>query len=88
MQDPAVVPHHAELPDTDVVQRSGFSVTTVVRSLIDLAALSPDEDQLARAIQEARDAGLLTIRQLRARAEHIDAGAALYIERAIHRIPA
>jgi predicted transcriptional regulator of viral defense system len=88
MRDPAVVPHRADLPDVDVVQRDGFRVTTLVRSLIDLAALSPDEDQLARAIQEARDAGLLTFRQLRERAEQIGDGAALYIERAIHRIPA
>jgi len=53
---------------------------------VDIAALSAEEDQLARAIEEARDDGLLTIRQLRARAEALDAKAALYIERAIQRI--
>ncbi len=86
LQDPAAVLHHVELSDSDVAQRSGFSVTTIVRSLVDVAALSADEDQLARAIQEARDAGLLTTRQLRVRAEAIDVKAALYIERALQRL--
>lgn len=82
----SVVLHRAELTGVDVVKRTGFSLTTVIRSLIDLAALSAEEDQLARAIEEARDGGLLTVRQLRARAEAIDAKAALYIERAIQAI--
>jgi predicted transcriptional regulator of viral defense system len=86
MQDPAVVLHHADLDESDVITRTGFALTTVVRSLVDIAALSAEEDQLARAIEEARDDGLLTIRQLRARAEALDAKAALYIERAIQRI--
>ena len=72
--------------ESDVVERTGFKLTTVIRSLVDIAALSAEEDQLARAIQEARDGGLLTIRQLRTRAEGLDAKAALYIERAIQRI--
>lgn len=86
MRDPAVTLHHTEIADSDVVERTGFKLTTVVRSLVDIAALSAEEDQLARAIQEASEGGLLTIRQLRARAEAIDAKAALYIERAIQRI--
>lgn len=85
MRDPVVVLHHADLPEDDVVERSGFSLTTAARALIDTAALGPDEDQLARAIEEARETGLVTPRQLRARAEAIDPRAALYIERAIHR---
>lgn len=78
--------HHADLDEGDVVTRTGFALTTVIRSLVDVAALSAEEDQLARAIEEAREGGLLTIRQLRSRAEALDAKAALYIERAIHRI--
>lgn len=85
-EDPSVVLHHANLPEGDVIQRTGFKLTTVIRSLVDIAALSTEEDQLARAIQEAREGGLLTIRQLRTRAEALDAKAALYIERAIQRI--
>ncbi len=85
MRDSAVVLHHADLPENDVVERNGFSLTNATRALIDTAALGPDEDQLARAIEEARETGLVTPRQLRARAEAIDPRAALYIERAIHR---
>lgn len=83
MQDPAVVLHYVELPDGDVSQHTGFKLTTILRTLVDIASLSPDEDQLARAIQEASEAGLLTSRQLRTRAEVLDAKAALYIERAL-----
>jgi predicted transcriptional regulator of viral defense system len=87
MRDPAVALHYADLAESDVVERTGFKLTTVIRSLVDIAALSAEEDQLARAIQEAREGGVLTIRQLRTRAEDLDAKAALYIERAIQRIP-
>jgi predicted transcriptional regulator of viral defense system len=86
MRDPMIALHHAELADSDVVEQTGFRLTTVIRSLIDIAALSAEEDQLARALQEARENGLLTIRQLRTRAEATDAKAALHIERAIQRI--
>ncbi len=88
LRDDAVALHHVELPDADVVKRTGFRVTTPVRSIIDVAALSPDEDQLARAIDDARQSGLLTLRSLRARAELVDARAALHIERAIQRAEA
>ncbi len=84
MSDDAVVLHRSELGDADVEERTGFRVTTMVRSLIDISSESPDEEQLSRAIDEARQAGLLTIRSLRARAELLDVGAALRIERAIN----
>jgi predicted transcriptional regulator of viral defense system len=83
MRDDAVVLHHAILPNEDIGRQVGFRATTVTRSLIDVAARGADEDQLARAIQEAREAGVLRIRQLRARAEVVDLRAALHIERAI-----
>ena len=88
MQDPALILHHAELPDGDVTFHSGFRTTTVDRSLIDVAAGSPDEDQLARAIRESEEAGMLTLRRLRARAESVDVKAALVIERAIQQLAA
>lgn len=84
MRDDAVALHVAELPEDDVDVRTGFRTTTAVRTLIDIAARSPDQDQLDRVVHEARDAGLLTFRSLRARAEVIDARAALHIERAIN----
>ena len=37
MRDDAVVLHRADLPEVDVVQRTGFRVTTAARALIDVA---------------------------------------------------
>lgn len=86
MSDDAVVLHHVQLPEDDVLEQAGFRVTTATRSLIDVAAEGADEDQLARAITDATEAGLTTIRQLRTRAEAIDTKAALFIERAISQV--
>lgn len=85
MRDEAVALHYAELPTDDVVARSGYRVTTPLRTLIDIAANAADEDQLARAIGDARRAGLVTTRRLRSHAETLDPRAALYIERAIQQ---
>ena len=84
--DPALDLHHMQLESEDVVEQKGFTVTTAARSIIDVAARAPDEDQLARAIAEAVEKGVLTRRQLRARAELVDPRAALYVERAIQRM--
>lgn len=85
MRNDAVALHYAELPADDISERSGYRVTTPLRTLIDIAANAADEDQLARAIDDARRAGLVTIRRLRSRAEILDPRAALYIERAIQQ---
>ena len=84
-RDEAVVLHRADLADSDIVDFGGFRVTNVVRSLIDVATGVADEDQIVRAIDEAAAAGLLTIRQLRARAETVDLKGALRIERALQQ---
>jgi predicted transcriptional regulator of viral defense system len=83
MQDDALFIHRSELPDEDIEARPGFRLTTLVRSLIDVAAAHADEDQLARAVDEALSRGTITRRQLRARAEAVDPLAALRIERAL-----
>ena len=83
-RDERVALHRATLPAEDVVVHGGLHLTTVVRSLVDVAP-STDEDQLGRAIEEARNAGAMTLRQLRERAEAVDPLAALRIERAIQR---
>lgn len=83
MRDEAVVLHRCDLPAEDVEEHPGFRVTTVARSLIDVAAAGVDEDHLARAIREAADSGLVTLRRLRERAELVDVKGALRIERAI-----
>lgn len=83
MRENSVGLHFADLPEEDVEQRTGFLVTTIVRSLIDVAVLSADEDQLGRAIAQARKSGRFTLRQLRERAEVVNVRAALHIERAV-----
>lgn len=83
-EDDDIILHYATLPEDDIEEHRGFRTTTPLRSLIDIAALSPDEDQLKRALEDAREMGSLSVRKLRARSEVIDATAALYIERALH----
>jgi predicted transcriptional regulator of viral defense system len=79
----AVVLHRADLPEEDIDARSGLRVTTVARSLIDIAARGADEEQLARTIREAVDSGRVTLPALRSRAETADLKGALRIERAL-----
>lgn len=86
MRDDALVLHRADLPDDDIVSRTGFRLTTLTRSLVDVAADHADEDQLARALREALDLGTITQRQLRSRAEAVDPKAALRIERALNQL--
>lgn len=85
MRDDAVALHSADLDDSDVESRTGFQVTTPIRTIIDIASQAPDEEHLARAISDGERTGLLNLRRLRARAELVDPRAALYIERAIAR---
>jgi len=88
MRDDAVSLHQGDLPETDVEERNGFRVTTILRSLIDVAGNSADDDQLGRAIAQARGGGRFTLRQLRERAETLDVRATLHIERALHFVEA
>jgi predicted transcriptional regulator of viral defense system len=83
MHDDALILHVADLSDHDVEQRPGFAMTTLVRSIIDVATESVDDDQLVRAISDALSLGKVTRRQLRTRSEAVDATAALHIERAL-----
>ena len=85
--DNALVLHKAVLPDEDVIGHAGFLVTTVARSLIDVASLAPDETQLAHAVEEALARGAVTLRRLRSRAETVSPRGALYIERALSLLP-
>jgi hypothetical protein len=85
MRHEAIALHFATLPKADTVLMGGFTVTTPARSIIDVAGAT-DQDQLARLIDDARQAGLISIRSLRTRAEQVDARAALNIERALHPV--
>ena len=83
MRDDMLALHFADLPSSEVTDMAGFRLTNPLRSLIDVASREPDEEQLARAIQEAERRGLVTRRQMRSRSEVVDPRAALSIERAL-----
>lgn len=58
--------HKGELGPKDVLARSGFRVTTPLRTLIDVAADSTvPTEQLELAIQDAVDKGMVTRRKLK-----------------------
>jgi len=86
MRDDALALHFEDLPPDDVELRTGFRVTTPIRTIIDIASTAPDEEQLARAIEDGERSGLLTQRRLRTRAEAVDTRAALYVERALAKV--
>jgi predicted transcriptional regulator of viral defense system len=83
----AVMLHAGLLDATDVEQFEGFTITTPLRSILDSAADRLEVDQLARAIHDALDRGLTTIRSLRIRSDEFGPAAALAIERALLQEP-
>ena len=78
-----VVLHRAVVPPAEREDHSGFWVTTPLRSLVDVASGSLDLDQVATAVAEALQRGLVTPRRLRARADAMDPRTALRIERSL-----
>lgn len=88
MRHRALVVHRATLAARDIDLKKRIPLTTVLRSVIDVAAVRADEDQLARVIDEALKGGHFTVRQLRERSEVVDLRGALRIERALHWIDA
>jgi predicted transcriptional regulator of viral defense system len=78
-----VVLHRAVLKPSDIQGREGFSITTPLRSLVDVATGSLDVDQLATSVSEALDRGLVTPRVLREQADAVGDRAALRIERSL-----
>ncbi len=84
---PGVRLHRADLANGDVLDRQGFRITSPLRSLLDVAAENLDLDQLATAISDAFEAGVVTRRQLLARADEFGDHAALRLERALQLAP-
>lgn len=85
-QAPGIRLHRGELPSEDVRQQDGFRMTTPLRSLLDVAARIADVEQLATAIGDAVRQGLVTRRQLLARADGFGPKAALAVERALRQL--
>ena len=82
-RDSAVVLHVAELRDSDVEQRQGWSLTTPQRSILDVAASEVSQEHVDSAVREAIDRGLVTARRLRSAADVAGDRAALRVERAL-----
>jgi predicted transcriptional regulator of viral defense system len=85
-KNPGVVIHRADLTPRDVEEHEGFRVTTPLRSLLDVAAVELDLDQLGQAIAEALARGMTTRRALLDRSDEFGANAALRIERALQGV--
>ncbi|MET9199914.1 type IV toxin-antitoxin system AbiEi family antitoxin domain-containing protein [Gordonia sp. NPDC003585] len=82
--DDAVIIHHAqELPDSDIEHRGSWSLTTVGRTLADVAGSDTSQEIVTDAVADALDRGLITRRRLVRRASDSDDRTALRLERAL-----
>ncbi len=82
-RDEAVVTHVGTLPEDDVVARAGYRVTSVPRTILDVAQVMALQEPVDDAVADAVAQGLVTATELRRRADAFGEGAALRIERAL-----
>jgi predicted transcriptional regulator of viral defense system len=82
-RDEAVVLHVADLDDADVESRGAWSVTTPVRTLVDIAGAEPSQEHVDRAVADALRLGRASRRILLRAADGAPDHAALRLERAI-----
>ncbi|MFH1800760.1 MAG: type IV toxin-antitoxin system AbiEi family antitoxin domain-containing protein [Candidatus Omnitrophota bacterium] len=54
----------AKLEENDREQRQGYSVTTPLRTLVDVAEGDLSEDELAKALRDALDKGLVQLKKI------------------------
>ena len=83
MSAPGVELHRGALPQSDVAHDDGLSITTAGRTVLDVAAGDLDADQFRQAVSEAIRRGMVTRKELLARADAFGTHAALRIERAL-----
>jgi hypothetical protein len=76
----------ATLDSHDIEAHLGFSVTTVERTLLDVAGVGAAQDLVDAAVADAVSGGRSTKRRLRRRAANATDRAALGIERALSRL--
>ena len=81
--DDAVVTHYASLGDGDIESRGAWRVTTVERTLADVAGGVLSQELVDAAVADALDRGLATRRGLLRRAADGPDRAALRLERAL-----
>lgn len=82
-KDAAIVIHRATLAPGDVEDRDGYQITSVQRTLFDVASGDMTQEQLDVAVADAVKRGLVAPRRLRHRADEFGPRAALRIERAL-----
>ncbi len=80
---PGAVLHVGPLSPEEVQRKRGFSVTTPLRTVLDLAASDIPQERLTAVIRDGLDAAKLTRRRLRLSADGFGPTAALRIERAL-----
>lgn len=83
--DPAVVTHSGVLSDDDVEVRDSWRVTTVDRTLSDVAGSDLSQEIVDAAVAEAIVDGRMTRRRLLRRSSDADDRTALRLERALAR---
>lgn len=81
--DDAVVTHVAVLGDDDVDNRGAFRVTSIERTLVDVANGDASPEVVNAAVADALERGLTTRRRLLRRAADAPDRAALRLERAL-----
>lgn len=81
--DDAVVTHEGSLDPEDVESRGSWSVTTVERTLADVAIGDLSQEVVDSAVRDAVERGLTTRRRLLRRAADASDRAALRLERAL-----
>lgn len=86
-RDDAVVLHVADLEDADIESRGAWSLTTVERTILDVAPDLPQE-QLDAVLRDALEAGRLTRRRIRNLIDRAGDRAALRLERALTAVGA
>lgn len=82
-QDDAVVLHHGNLPAADIEVREGWSVTSLERTLLDVAGSDLPQELVDQAVAESLDSGAVTRRRLLRRSASAPDRAALRLERAL-----
>lgn len=88
MHDPALVLHRRVLPDTDVLLIDGASITSVVRTVLDIIESRFDEELIAGVVDDAIASGAVSMRQLERRLDELDNEALLRGQRVLARVSA
>jgi predicted transcriptional regulator of viral defense system len=72
MDDSAVVLHRRPLPDADTTLMDGATITTVVRTVLDVIESQFDEELIASVVDDAVNTGAVSVRQLERRLDELD----------------